>query len=151
MIAHITNHYLCAIFLLFWLISGSFTACASQAGISVETVVHPGVSSRHLSRNTLRAIFGMRVRAWPDGSAIRVFVLPDDAPLHHLFAKRKLNMFPYQLRLAWDRLVFSGTGQAPFLVTSEEEMHKRIAATPGAIGYLRRVHIDDSVKILHVE
>lgn len=151
MIAHITNHYLCAIFLLFWLISGAFAAYASQTSASVEIVVHPDVSSRSLSRNSLRAIFGMRLRAWPDGPAIRVFVLPDDAPLHHLFAKEKLNIFSYQLRSAWDRLVFSGTGQAPFLVNSEEEMRKRIAATPGAIGYLRREHIDESIQILHVE
>lgn len=145
--------YLGCLFLLLLLINVTPAVSALQANDSVEVVVHPsvGVKVRNLSRNSLRAIFGMRLRAWQDGSPIRVFVLPDEVPLHHLFAKEKLNIFPYQLRSAWDRLIFSGTGQAPFLVNSEEEMRVRVANTPGAIGYLKRVNIDDSIQILHVE
>ncbi|MXS84364.1 hypothetical protein ABO04_00155 [Nitrosomonas sp. HPC101] len=77
-------------------------------------------------------------------------MLPDDAPLHSIFSKKKLNLFPYQLRSAWDRLVYSGTGQAPFVVHSEEEMHTKIATTPGSIGYLSRARIDGSVQVIHV-
>ncbi len=117
--------YLHGLFLLLLIISVAFATRASLASDSVEVVVHPSVLVRNLSRNSLRAIFGMRLRAWQDGSPIRVFVLPDEAPLHNLFAKEKLNIFPYQLRSAWDRLIFSGTGQAPFLVNSEEEMRVR--------------------------
>jgi hypothetical protein len=54
-------------------------------------------------------------------------------------------MFPHQLRWAWDRQVFSGTGRAPIMVNTEEEMRQRIASTPGAIGYLRRSQVDGSV------
>ncbi|MDV6343575.1 hypothetical protein [Nitrosomonas sp. Is37] len=150
MVVRLTD-YLCYLLSLLLLISVLAVASTSQASDSVEVIVHPSVLVRNLSRNSLRAIFGMRLRVWEDGSPIRVFVLPDDAPLHQLFAKEKLNIFPYQLRSAWDRLIFSGTGQAPFLVNSEEEMRVRIANTPGAIGYLKRVDIDDSVQILHVE
>lgn len=151
MVARIVDHCLCCIFLLLLLIGLTCDLSASEASHSVEAVVHPAVNIQHLSRNSLRAIFGMRQRAWPDGSPIRVFVLSDDAPLHILFVKEKLNIFPYQLRSGWDRLIFSGTGQAPFLVNSEEEMRMRVAGTSGAIGYLKRVNIDDSVQILHVE
>ena len=118
---------------------------------TVETVAHPGVSTKHLSKNVLRSIFSMRLRTWGDGSPIRVFVLPDDAPLHSVFTKQSLNIFPYQLRSAWDRLIFSGTGQAPITVQSEEEMQTRVANTPGAVGYLSGTNIDDSVKIIYVE
>lgn len=145
--------FLCCYVLLLLLISVTPATSTSLVNDSVEVVIHPSVSVKiqNLSRSSLRAIFGMRLRAWQDGSPIRVFVLPDETPLHHLFAKEKLNIFPYQLRSAWDRLIFSGTGQAPFLVNSEEEMRVRVANTPGAIGYLKRVNIDDSIQILHVE
>ena len=151
MAARFINYYWCCIFLLLLLTTVPFSASASQQSGFIEVVVHPGVGTRQLSRNSLRAIFGMRLRAWQDGSPIRVFVLPDEAKVHNLFAKEKLNIFPYQLRSAWDRLIFSGTGQAPFLVNSEEEMRKRVASTPGAIGYLMRDNIDESIQILHVE
>lgn len=115
-----------------------------------EVVVHPNVVDRNLSVNTLRAVFGMRMQTWPDGTKIRVFVLPDNASLHQRFSKGTLNIFPYQLRAAWDRLVFSGIGQAPISVVSAEEMRARVASTPGAIGYLWRTNIDDSVVVLQV-
>ncbi len=151
MIVSITGLCFRRIFLLLILVYGPITVSASQTESSVEAVVHSGVSVSHLSRNSLRAIFSMRQKTWPDGLPVRVYVLPDDAPLHNLFAKEKLNIFPYQLRSGWDRLIFSGTGQAPFLVNSEDEMLARVASTPGAIGYLKRVNINDSVRILHVD
>lgn len=122
-------------------------AAASSVESDVEVVVNDSVQQQVLSVNTVRAIFGMRLRTWPNGRPIRVFVLYDERPLHAAFCKRVLNIFPHQLRLAWDRLVFSGTGQAPNQVGSEEEMRSRIATTPGAIGYLGETTINDSVRV----
>ena len=99
-----------------------------------------------LSQNALNAIFGMRLRKWEDGSPIRVFVLPDDDPLHITFSKYVLHVFPYQLRSAWDRLVFSGTGEEPIKVNSEQQMRTVVSLTPGAIGYLSKSMIDEAVK-----
>ena len=44
-------------------------------------------------------------------------------------------MFSHRLRKTWDRLVFTGTGQAPIEVNTIEEMRSRVMNTPGAIGY----------------
>lgn len=124
---------------------------ASQEADPVEVIVSTTVTERSLSSNALRAIFGMRLRNWPNGNRIRVFVLPDRNPTHVAFCKQLLNIYPHQLRLAWDRLVFSGTGQAPTEVDSEEEMRAWVATTPGAIGYLRRSLVNDSVRVLEIQ
>lgn len=117
-----------------------------RAVAAQEVVVNRGAHGQSLdnvlSESGLRAIFGMRLRTWPDGSPIRVYVLPDRHPLHAQFCKRLLGVFPHQMRSAWDRLVYSGTGQAPLEVSSEEEMRAKIASTPGAIGYLKKASID---------
>jgi len=115
-----------------------------------EVVVNKGVEESSVSQNVLRVIFGMRLRSWNDGTPITVFVLDDRSELHRSFCKSKLNMFPHQLRQAWDRMVYSGTGQAPALVSSEEEMRQRVSSTPGGIGYLTSEWLDDSVKILQI-
>lgn len=137
--------------LLLFVFSLLFVATHSYANDPIEAVIHPSVELNSYSRNSLRAAFGMRLKTWPNGLPIRVFVLPDDSALHNIFTKEKLNIFPYQLRAGWDKLIFSGTGQAPFLVKTEEEMRERIASTPGAIGYLKRVNIDDSIHVLNIE
>jgi hypothetical protein len=92
-------------------------------------------NAKQLTTEKVREIFFMRLSTWPDGTPIHVFVLPDNHPLHIRFAKEVLGVYPFQLRSAWDRLVFSGTGVAPTTVESEEEMRARIESTPGSIGY----------------
>jgi ABC-type phosphate transport system substrate-binding protein len=138
-------------FLLCLLLSIIFAARSVLASEAYEVVTNPGVSEKTLSKGSLRAIFGMRLHSWPDGTAVKVFVMPDDAPLHAAFSKEKLNVFPYQLRSAWDRLVFSGTGQAPDTVASADEMLARVASTPGAIGYLPKSKTDSSVHVLQIK
>ncbi|MEH6578566.1 MAG: hypothetical protein V7731_16005 [Amphritea sp.] len=73
---------------------------------------------------------------WPDGSRIRVFVLPTEHPTHRSFSIDTLNTYPYQLERAWKRLTFSGTGRAPMQLDSEQEMIKTVHSTPGSIGYI---------------
>jgi len=139
----------------------------------LNVVVNPATpAGKAIARNTLSAIFGMRLRTWEDGTPIRVYVLPDNHALHGMFCKQILGVFPHQYRTAWDRLVYSGTGQAPLevaseeemrtrvagtrgeapvVVGSEEEMRTRVAGTSGAIGYLSRKMIDESVTVLPVQ
>ena len=114
-------------------------------------VINSDVGEKILSVNSLRSIFSMHKKTWADGTKIRVFVFPDDNALHQSVAKEKLNVFPYQLRANWDRLVFSGTGQAPIQVSSNEEMLERIANTPGAIGYLWKANINENVHVLEIK
>jgi hypothetical protein len=52
------------------------------------------------------------------------------------------------MRDTWDRMVFTGTGLAPTVVASEQEMRERIRSTPGAIGYVRGDDTSDSRPLL---
>lgn len=128
--------------------------CCSQAAYARESVVliaNPSTPPGSMTRETVRAIFAMRQRTLPNGEAAHVFVLPDKHPLHEHFTKEILGVYPHQLRLSWDRLVFSGTGQAPNEVGSIEEMRQRVASTPGGLGYLDKGAVDDSVSVFSVE
>jgi hypothetical protein len=124
---------------------------ASTTASAVDIITNRNVSLNAISLASARAIFGMRQVKWPDGKPIRVYVLPDDHPTHGAVCKERLNLFPYQLRQSWDRLVYSGMAQAPNEVSSEEELMNKVAATPGAIGYVRKVRSNDPVKIITIE
>jgi len=105
---------------------------------SAQIILGPGLEDVMVDRDLLRAIFTMRLRAWPNGPPVRVFVLPDSDPLSDRFYREQLGMYSYVLRAAWDRMVFTGTGFAPTIVRSEEEMRERVSRTPGAIGYVSK-------------
>lgn len=115
---------------------------------SVVPVVNSKLTQTSVSLNGLSAIFRMRLRQWQDGSPITVYVLRDNDPIHKQFCKQVLNVFPHQMRRSWNKLVFSGTGQAPITVSSIEEMIDKIASTPGAIGYLSAENINENIRIL---
>ena len=114
-------------------------------------IVNHDVTKKKLTRNGVRAMFVMRLLEWPDGRPVKVFVLGDNHSLHVSFSKRFLGIFPYQLRRAWDRLVFSGTGQVPRRVETVQEMRKLVATTPGSIGYLWKDKLDGSVRSLKID
>lgn len=113
-------------------------------------ISHPETEIRVLTRNEARLYITMRLTEWPNGTPVRVFVLPDKNPLHIRVSKTILELYPYQLRRAWDRKVFSGTGQAPTTLYSEREMLERISSTPGAIGYANSVPMDLNIRSLEV-
>lgn len=123
--------------------------------LAQEVIVNAGVADRSVSQGTVRAIFSMRLRQWQDGKPVKVFVLPDQNPVHISFAKSRLNTFPHQLRRSWDLLVYSGSGQAPTVVESPTEMLQKVSSTAGAIGYLPEDYLkkgdrNEQVRILQI-
>lgn len=123
----------------------------SPLAAAQSVVVNKALAADTVSHETLRSIMSMRLRAWDDGTPVRVFVLPDQHPLHQQFCKRVLGLFPHQLRRTWDRLVYAGLGQAPVEVATQQEMRRLVASTPGAIGYLEKDMIDDSVRRITID
>ena len=128
------------------------------AGLSERVFAQPSpmiignlqLSTGELPLNKARSIFSMRLREWPDGTPVRVYVLPDGSQSHRQFVQSVLGMFPHQLRRNWDRYIYTGTGQAPTEVNSEEEMIERVRMTPGAIGYSSKEVMHDEVRILQL-
>lgn len=138
--------------LVAFLMLSSMSLAKSLAANAEEVVVivPAGSSIDTLSKTGLRAIFGMRSRTWPQGGAIKVFVLEDDDPVHAIFSKQILHTFPFNLRRIWDRRVYSGTGQSPYVVKTEQEMHDKISGNENSIGYIRRNSVDAGVKVVNL-
>jgi hypothetical protein len=122
-----------------------FHAYAEPVAIVPRGEVHPTIE-----RKTLRAAFGMTLQVWPDGRPLTVFVFRDDDVLHQQFCRKVLGILPYTLRRNWDRLLFSGAAQAPIAVDNPQEMLRRVASTPGAIGYIEKESTNESVSIVEI-
>lgn len=124
----------------------------SNAASANIIIVHAAVGVSVLNQTDLRALFTMRATRWPDQTPVHVVVLSDRDPLHREFVKSSLGMFPYQLRMIWDRNTFSGKAYPPITVPSREQMLKVIQQTPGAVGYLDAMPgaLPEGVKVVEV-
>lgn len=140
------KHRCVAAVLLLWLL----IAAASHADEQVVLIAHPSVALEDINKDRLRAIFAMRETRWSDDSPVRVFVLPDQHPVHRQFCKDPLSIYPFILRRHWDRLTFTGTGPMPAMVTNQTDMLEKVSQTPGSLGYVRKSMITDAVKILRI-
>ena len=108
---------------------------ALPVAASVSVIVNASVAQNSLSRTDLRQIFTGHRQFWGDGSKIRVFVLDSNAPQHKAFCREQLKMFPYQLERLWNQITYSGQGEPPVRLTSQQELINAVLNTPGAIGY----------------
>jgi ABC-type phosphate transport system substrate-binding protein len=134
------DFYMHAFVAAWFIVSATLIFWPEPANAGNTILVPYSVSKQytHLTRDDLREIFFGRRTRWPDGSPLRVFVLPDHDPLHIRFSKEVLGVYPYQLRSVWDRMVYSGTGVPPTMVESLEKMKTIIKETPDAIGYIEQ-------------
>ena len=125
------------------------STCVLPSAQAVEVIINALNNNDLLQEhNNLRSIYSMRTRYWGNGEKIRVFVLPDNHPLHKTFVKQKLQMFPHQLRRTWDRMTYTGTGQPPITVDSIAEMLEKIKRTKYSIGYIDRRVEDEDIHFL---
>lgn len=118
------------------LLMASSLSMAHSEELSIAVLVHPSVADTEFTTGQLRRIFSMRQPTWPDGQEVVVIALKSQDKSHLLMCKNILKMFPYQLDRLWNKLAFSGLGETPILVNSEQEMIEKLLATPGSIGYV---------------
>jgi len=114
-------------------------------------IAHPNVDVGTISQSKARSIFLMRTTEWNNGVPIVVVALESSDPLHIDFCKNILGLFPYQIQQIWDRIIFTGTGQSPHFADSKDEIKKLVSLIPGAIGYIDREEIDETVRLIYVE
>ncbi len=129
----------------------SLLAAWSFAASAQELIVNKDTGIERLTRNEARLYLTMRLKSWPNGTLVKLFVLPDDNALHLQFVNSVLGLYPYQLRRAWDRQLYSGTGQAPVTVSSVDEMLERVAMTPGALGYVDAGTKTQDIRVVEVQ
>jgi hypothetical protein len=118
---------------------------------AIEIVMNTSIPRQEMNSIVAWSIFSGQVKNWSNGVAIQVFILDEADPLHDRFVKETFNTFPYQLRRALDRRIFSGTGIEPTKVNSLEDMFLNVVASPGGIGYLPDKWDGDSVRAIKIQ
>lgn len=117
--------------------------------VDVLIVANKGVGVFEISSVQLRDIFtGARSRL--DDGTRAVPVILKGGPVHEVFLRKHVGDSPDEFRTRWRKAVFTGQGSMPKEFTSEAAVLEYVAATPGAIGYVSRVNVADSVKVLSV-
>lgn len=83
----------------------------------------------------------------------KVRVLPLDQaynePTRQLFYSQVIKIDQSQLISHWSKLIFTGKGQSPESLLSDQSILDFVSSNPSTIGYIKKEAIDNSVKVIY--
>ena len=115
----------------------------------VAVIAHKSVPVDKIKKTELLDFYTGDIKKWSDGTNVIVKDLKPKGDVKKTFYKF-LGKTPSRMKSIWLKSMLSGEGDPPEALISEEKMLQKIAATPGAIGFLSQAKVDNNVKTLIV-
>lgn len=125
-------------------LAGAFV-CAYAGDVVV--IVNKGNDSA-VDKATVVKIYSGEAKTWSNGDAVAAFDLPEDNPSRAAFAGEVMGKNLSNMKALWAQNVFTGKAVPPKKLGTDEEVKKSVAATKGAIGYIKASSADDTVKVV---
>jgi ABC-type phosphate transport system substrate-binding protein len=113
----------------------------------VAVIAHKSVSIDTIEKSGLLDFFTGDKSFWDDGTPVIVFDLKPKGDRRDTFYNF-LEMSPTRIKSIWMKRMLSGDSDPPEFVGSEDTMLKKVATTPGAIGFVGQSKVNDEVKVL---
>lgn len=121
--------------------------CAASGHAQVAVVAHKSVPLDSLTKSQLLDYYSCEIKQWSKDLPIIVVDLKLQSDVKDAFYKF-LGMTASRMKSIWLKKLLMGEGVEPLVVRSEEEMLKKVAATPGALGFVSASKVTDEMKAL---
>jgi ABC-type phosphate transport system substrate-binding protein len=119
-----------------------FFSISSSAQVAV--IANKSVSDNAVSLASAGNIYSLNQTSWNDGTKIIVF---DNSSESKTFYDALGKDF-MSLKKEWMKKQLTGAAKAPQTLASDSDVIKKVADTPGAIGFVKASSVDGSVKVL---
>lgn len=124
-------------------------AAVADAG-ALRVIVNKKNSIPVVNTNILKKIYLGKKTMWPDNKPI-VLVALKSGDLHSKFLKLVVKQNARQFDTYWKKARFTGTGVAPQLFSTEDEVKKFVSEHPEAIGYVSQEALDETIKRIPIK
>lgn len=117
----------------------------SPAWADLVVIVHPS-NNNAIDQAFLKNLYLGKTHTFEDGSQAQPLDLPPGSELRETFLRIAVEQKPVQYRRHWSKALFTGAGDPPEEVGSEQLMRQTVAENPRMVGYIDASLLDDSVK-----
>jgi ABC-type phosphate transport system substrate-binding protein len=122
----------------------------AKAFADLAIIVNPQNPVTTLSDKQIAKIFMGRLRMFPDTKLdAEVVDQPENQATFSNFYLHIVKMNPTKLKRYRASYLFSGQGNLPTELESDDAVKSYIATTPTAIGYIESAHVDATVKVVY--
>ena len=123
---------------------------ASPVSSQVAIIAHKQVAVDGLSRTQLIDFYTGDAEHWVDGKPVVMFTMSFRTAARDSFFKL-MGRSPSRMKSIWMKRMLSGEGDPPERLKSEAAVVQKVAATPGAIGYVSPdTAVSPSVKLIKI-
>ncbi len=129
------------------LLSIALLAISSSAFADIVVINHPSNTSSFTQKNIARIFLG-KSKSFPNGELAVAINQKEGADKTKEFNKRVLKKTDSQLKAYWSKLIFTGKGNPPKIVTSDAEVLTLISSNPNMIGYIDSSAVTSAVKVV---
>lgn len=117
----------------------------------VVVVVSPENPATAMTKGQVANLFLGRSYHFPNGNRVRPVDQTEGEGMRQAFYRELVGWTPAQLKSYWSRMIFTGRGEPPRMVSGDDEVKDFVASHPGGIGYISEQAVDDSVKVLELK
>lgn len=127
----------------------SIIAILFSLASNAEVIVIVNLSNNStLDSNIIKRIYLGKVKSFSNGNIVLPVNQGSSSDVAGEFSKKVLKKSSSQLKAYWSKLVFSGKGNPPKEVKSDEQVISLVANNPDTIGYIDAASLDSSVKVV---
>lgn len=121
------------------------SATLAEDVVAVVSVRSPLVS---LSKAQIENIFMGKTTLLPNGDQVFPVDQAEGTAARDEFYARISGKSAAQMKAYWSKLIFTGRGTPPRVVSNGSAVKKLLAENPNAIGYMEQSMVDASVRVL---
>lgn len=125
-----------------------FASWAGMAVADVVVIVAADSPVESLSKTHIANIFLGRDRYLKENLRAIPVDQKEQSTAREAFYELILDWTPANLKAHWARMIFTGRGKPPRQLDSDAKVKALVAGRPGAIGYVHRENVDETVKVL---
>lgn len=120
--------------------------CSVVAKAQIAVIVNKSVPVSSLTSSKLLDIYSLSTKDWGGAKIVVIDRKNDDDTKSKFYGY--MGKPAAEMKKIWMRVQLAGEGKAPEALSSDDEVVKKVASTPGAIGYVSADKVTGDVKVV---
>ncbi len=115
----------------------------------IVVIVNAESKVESLDRNYAKMIFMKKIKRLPSGEVLIPLDHNSESEIYNSFYKSVANKNKSRMSKYWAKRNFTGKGEAPEVLSSDEEVIRRVMNSITSVGYINSESLVDGVKVIY--